>query len=88
MCYRRILQIRRRCSSTCLALACFSRVPNPLNSYEEYQRFRHADLEEMTVQERRYELAALRQVVLLLRHPDPWHVERIKRLELALRHVA
>lgn len=86
MCCRRISQIHQCSSSICAALTKFIRVPEPLVSYEEFERFWHADLGDAPSAEVRRELASLRHGVALLANPDPWYAERIEKLELALRH--
>lgn len=86
MCCRRISQIPHCRSTLCATLSQFARVPNPLESYEQGQRFRHADIDDAPLGELRRELAALRQAVSILASPEPWHFERIERLEWALRN--
>lgn len=87
MCRGQISQIRACRSRVCAEMARFSRVPNPLVSDEEAQRFRHADVSKAQPAELRRELTALRQIVAILPDPDAWHLERIQQLEQAIHHV-
>lgn len=86
MCCRQISQIHLCCSSVCAALMEFIRVPEPLVSHEEFERFWHTDLSDAPTAEVQRELASLRHGVALLANPNPWYAERIEKLELALRH--
>ena len=72
-------------SSLDAALRHLCRVPDPLESAEEAERWAHEDLAQLRSEEIRREREALRLWVRLQVAPSPWRLERLKRLEGCLR---
>lgn len=58
--------------------------PNPLESLEQYQRFIHVDLKEMTKPVLKRELSKVRLRLLYDDNPPGWILKRLEKLQKAL----
>lgn len=56
-------------------------IPNPLNSLEEWQRFVHNDLADMTIEELRREYDRVDFCILFDDSPHPWLIQRREQVE-------
>jgi hypothetical protein len=68
----------------CWALAPYCRVPDPLASFEDYQRHSHRDLADASPGALRSELASLNLILSLPALRDPWLLERRQQLQRVL----
>lgn len=62
-------------------------IPDPFRSLEEWERWRHLDLPELSTPELLRERARLRLRLTLDDAPDSWCLERLQAIEGALRHA-
>jgi hypothetical protein len=66
----------------------FYTVPEPMHSYEDWQRFRNLDLmEHRSPEELMLEIDRLRDRLRLDEHPHPWLLVRLDALEETLRRA-
>jgi hypothetical protein len=63
------------------------RVPDPLDTLEQWAIYHHHDLRHLSRAELEGERAQLRALLLLGAAVHPWHLERLRRVEEALRHA-
>ena len=61
--------------------------PNQFFSYEDWQRFIHADLEKKSIAELEIELERTRLILILDRNPNPWFLTRCDALKEELENA-
>lgn len=65
----------------------YCRLPQPLLSADELDRFEHTDLAGRTLTSLRCELEALKLWLPVCRPRNPWYCERVRRLREAIRRA-
>jgi hypothetical protein len=63
-------------------------VPDPLRSYDQYVKYHHLDLAQLSLSRVLFERDRLKQLLLLFEDAaDPWHAARLRAIEAHLRRA-
>ena len=62
-------------------------IPQPLDSYEDWERYHHLDLDDLSLAQLRLELDRARFRLMLDDSPSEWHLERVRVLEQRVHHA-